>query len=244
MPLRSILVVPADHAPALAQALESGADGVCLDLSQPFEAAGQADARANAFALLRAAKAKARRPRLYVRVNDLDTALIDADLDAIMPGAPDGIVLRCANGAALQHLGVLLAVKEAQYGLADGSTRVIAVAAASPGAIFAMGSFTGASRRLAGLAWSARDLATALGAEIRRDASGSYTAPYALARTLTLCAARSAGVPAFDALASNGDDGPGLRLDCEAARRDGFDGKLAADRDQVAIVNAVFGGAG
>ena len=46
---------------------------------------------------------------------------------------------------------------------------------------------------------------------------------------------------AIDAIAANVSTGPGLRIDCEAARRDGFDGKLAADRDQVAIINAVFG---
>ena len=34
----------------------------------------------------------ARRPRLIVRVNALSTGLTEADLDAIMPGAPDAII--------------------------------------------------------------------------------------------------------------------------------------------------------
>jgi citrate lyase subunit beta/citryl-CoA lyase len=243
--MRSILVVPADNEPKLSCAFASGADVVCLDIAVQVGAADKARARGNACDLLLAAQAMAGRPRLYVRVSGLDAELVEAELDAIMPGAPDGIVLpRCLDGRAVQHLGAILAVKEAQCGRPDGLTRIIAEAAATVGSIFAMGSFTGASRRLAGLAWSAEDLAAAIGAEISRDANGAYTAPYVLARGLTLCAARAAGVLAIDAIAANSSDGPGLRLDCEAARRDGFDGKLAADRDQVEIINAVFGRAG
>jgi citrate lyase subunit beta/citryl-CoA lyase len=239
--LRSILVVPAHDAPRLAACIQSGADAVCLDLANP-DGATRSRARRNACEMLLAVRTLARRPRLYVRVNGLDTAHIEADVDAAMPGAPDGVVLpECLSGQSLQHLGAMLAVREARCGLADGSTRIIGMAAATAASIFAMGSFAGASRRLAALTWSAADLAAALGAEISRDANGCYTAPFVLARSLTLCAARAAGVLAIDGLATDFSGGPGLRLECEAARRDGFDAKLAADQDQVEIINSVFG---
>ncbi len=242
--MRSILVVPADNERGLATAIHSDADGVCLDLTDAADDAGKFRARKNACDLLDASRTMAGRPRLYVRIHGLDAERIEADLDAVMRGAPDGVMLpACRNGQALQHLGAMLAVKEAQCGLPDGSTRIVAIAAATAASIFAMGAFAGASRRLAGLAWSAADLAADLGAEMSRDANGAFTAPFFLARSLTLCAARAAGVWAIDAIAAECPGGPGLRLDCEAARRDGFDGKLAADPAQVAIINAIFGSA-
>jgi citrate lyase subunit beta/citryl-CoA lyase len=239
--MRSLLFVSADDDAKLAEALDSGADGLCLDLADRVLAADKARARKNAGDLLYAAKAKARCPSLYVRVDGLDTAQIDADLDAVMSFAPDGVVpTGRLNGQALQHLGALLAVKEARCGLPDGSTRIIAGVGDAAASIFDMGSFAGASRRLAALFWSADALSAALGAERSRASDGLYTAPYVLARSLTLYAARAIDALAIDAACPRAPEGVGLRLECEAARRDGFDGKLALDRDQVEIINAVF----
>jgi citrate lyase subunit beta / citryl-CoA lyase len=239
-PMRSLLLVRAADERELSWAMASGADALCLDLADR-DAGANARARQNAGDLLSATRSKARRPNLYVRINALDAEPIEGDLAAVMPGAPDGIVLsgcRCAQ--ALQHLGAMLAVKEAEGGLPDGSTRIIAGVGDTAASIFSMGSFAGASRRLAALFWSADELATGLGAQTSRGADGLYTAPFMLARSHTLCAARAAGALAIDAAYARSAAGAGLRLDCEAARRDGFDGKLAIDRDQVEIINAAF----
>ncbi len=239
--MRSLFFVSSIDEAKLAAALESGADGLCLDVADRILAADKARARENAGDLLQSAKAMARRPLLYVRVAGLDTAQIDADLDSVMPFAPDGIVpTGPLNGQALQHLGGLLAVKEARCGLPDGSTQIIAGVGEAAASLLDMGSFAGASRRLAALFWSADALSAALGAERNRTSDGLYTSPYVLARSLTLVAARAADILAIDAACPRSPEGLGLRLACEAARRDGFDGKLALDRDQVAIINAVF----
>ena len=71
---------------------------------------------------------RAARP-LFVRVNGLTTGLIDADLDGVMASGPDGIVLpKTEGGSDVSHLGAKLAVHEAVHGLADGSTRILAIA--------------------------------------------------------------------------------------------------------------------
>jgi citrate lyase subunit beta/citryl-CoA lyase len=239
--MRSLLFVSAIDDAKLAAALESGADGLCLDLAGRILAVDKAQARKNAGDRLQAARAKTRRPLLYVRVAGLDTAQIDADLDAVMPFAPDGVVpTGPMNGQALQHLGALLAVKEARCGLPDGSTQIIAGIGDAAASLLDMGSFAGANRRLAALFWNADALSAALGAEQNRASDGLYTSPYVLARSLTLYAARAADSLAIDAACPRSPEGLGLRLECEAARRGGFDGKLALDRDQVAIINAVF----
>jgi citrate lyase subunit beta/citryl-CoA lyase len=232
--MRSLLLLPADDEAKLDEALDSRADGVCLDYTD-------AGAREKICAWIAAAKSRTPRPLIFVRVNALDTALIDADLDAIMPEGPDGVVLpKCPGGVALQHLGAKLAVKEAECGFPDGFTRILAMAAGAAASIFNMGSYAGASRRLEGLLWSAENLAAPLGSKTSRDPDGPYAAPYVLARSLTLCAARAAGVLAIDSACAEARDSSALRLECEAARRDGFDGKLALNREQVDIINAVF----
>ena len=181
------------------------------------------------------------RPRLYVRVNGLNSGLTEADLHVVMQAPPDGILLpKSVNGASLQHLGALLAVKEAEHDLADGATRIMAIVTETPAAIFNMGSYAGASQRLEGLTWGAEDLAAALGAETNRGTDGGYTLPVLLARSLTLFAAASAGALAIDAVHGKFRDLAGLRLECEVAKRDGFAGKMAIHPAQIEIINEIF----
>jgi citrate lyase subunit beta / citryl-CoA lyase len=96
------------------------------------------------------------------------------------------------------------------------------------------------SARLIGLAWDAEALRTDIGAETCRDESGARAGPWRLARDLTLLAATAAGVAAIDAVSAAIRDPENLRAEALAARRDGFAAKLAANPEQVAIVNEVF----
>jgi len=87
----------------------------------------------------------------------LKSGLTEADLATVMLAPPDGILLpKSVNGASLQHLGALLAVKEAEHELADGATKIMAIVTETPAAIFNLGSYAGASHRLEGLTWAPR----------------------------------------------------------------------------------------
>jgi citrate lyase subunit beta/citryl-CoA lyase len=239
--MRSLLFVPGDDEKKLAKALASEADALIVDLEDSVAAPAKATARAIAAAFLAEARARAKRARLYVRVNGLDSGLVPADLDAVMASAPDGIVLpKCGNGADVQRLAAKLAVREAEHALADGATGVLAIATESARALFGFASYRAASARLVGLAWGAEDLSADLGAETNRLPGGTYAAPYALARTLTLVGAVAAEVAPIDAAFTNFRDLEGLRAEAEAARRDGFTAKLAIHPAQIAIINAVF----
>jgi citrate lyase subunit beta/citryl-CoA lyase len=239
--VRSLLFVPADSERKLDRALSCDADVVLVDLEDSVTAAIKPKAREMARAFLAQARRIEPRPLLYVRVNRLDTADLDADLMAVMETAPDGIVLpKCSRGPDIQHLGTKLAVQEAYNDLAAGSTRILALVTETAASLFAMGTYAGSSPRLSGLAWGAEDLSADLGAETNRAPDGSLTAPFALARTLTLLAAAAAKVPAIDGIHADFRDLEGLRAACELARRDGFTGKLAIHPAQVAIVNAAF----
>jgi citrate lyase subunit beta/citryl-CoA lyase len=239
--MRSLLFIPADSDKKLAKGFASGADCLILDLEDSVAPEAKQKAREQAVAFLADAVPGSPRPRLYVRVNGLKSGLTEADLGAIMWAPPDGVLLpKCLNGAAIQHLGAMLAVKEAEHDRADGATRIIALVTETAASIFNMGTYAGASQRLEGLTWGAEDLATCLGAETNRGAGGGYSFPYLLARSLTLFAAASAGALAIDAVNRKFRDLAGLRRECEVAKRDGFAGKMAIHPAQIAIINEIF----
>jgi citrate lyase subunit beta/citryl-CoA lyase len=239
--VRSALFVPGDDEKKLAKALGCGADALIIDLEDSVAPAAKERARRVAAEFIAAQVALPGRPRLFLRVNPLDSGLTDADLDAAMPAAPEGILLpKSLNGASVQQLGVKLAVREALFGLADGATRIIAIATESARALFGMESYRGCSARLHGLTWGGEDLSADLGAEGNRLPDGAYSGPYALARNLTLLAATAARVAPIDAVFTNFRDSDGLRAEATAARRDGFWAKMAIHPAQVAIINEVF----
>jgi len=239
--MRSLLFIPADSEKKLAKGFASGAHCLILDLEDSVALEAKQKARDQAYAFLADAVPRSPRPRLYVRVNGLKSGLTQADLGAVMRAPPDGILLpKCLNGAAVQHLGAMLAVKEAEHNLANGATRIMAIVTETPASIFDMGTYAGASQRLEGLTWGAEDLAACLGAETNRGVGGGYSFPYLLARSLTLLAAASAGALAIDAVHRKFRDLAGLRLECEVAKRDGFAGKMAIHPAQIEIINEIF----
>jgi citrate lyase subunit beta / citryl-CoA lyase len=236
--MRSFLIAPADEK-RLAEALASGAGAVIVDLALAAPEK-RAAARAAAARFLKQARARDGAPALVIGVNALDSGETDADLDAVMGSAPDAILLPGSLGAAsVQQLSAKLAVREADFAVPDGATRIIAVADTARG-VLNMASYRGSSRRLAGLAWSAASLRADIGAEVDRDPSGAYAGAFRLARELTLLAAAAASVAAIDAAFAAVADKGGLRAEAAAARRDGFSAKLAIDPAQPRIINEAF----
>src|SRR5262249_14263043 len=239
--MRSLLFVPADSPGKLAKALGCGTDALILDLEDSVAPERKEAARAGAAAFLAQTVPVLGRPRLIVRVNGLATSLIDADLDAVVPAHPDAIMLpKAEGGASVVHADAKLCAREALNGLAEGAIRIVAIATETAPALFAAGTYRGASPRLAALTWGAEDLATELGAEANRDARGGFLDPYRLARTLCIAAAAAADVPALDTVYVDFRNDAGLRCECEEARRDGFTGKMAIHPGQVATINDVF----
>jgi citrate lyase subunit beta/citryl-CoA lyase len=239
--MRSLLFVPGDSPRKQQKGLASGADALILDLEDSVALDAKPQAREITRAFLDEVRALPRRPRLIVRVNALSTGLTEADLDAVMPGAPDAIMLpKSESGSDAGHLAAKIAVREAESDLPDGGTRIIPIATETGKGIFGLGSYAGATHRLEALTWGAEDLSADLGAETNRLPDGHYTDPYRLARALTLFAASAAQVDAIDTVFTAFRDAESFRAECLAARRDGFTGKMAIHPDQVAPINEIF----
>ncbi len=239
--MRSLLFVPGDSEKKFAKAMQCGADALILDLEDSVAASAKEGARQTVRAAIGQARAENRRPLIYVRVNPLDSGLIEGDLDVVIPVQPDGIMLPKARGGQdIMHVSTKLAVREAESDLPDGAIAILPIATESAAALFHMGSYAGASRRLSGLTWGAEDLSADIGSSRTRFGDGSYTDPYRLARALALFAAVASEVQPIDTVFTNFRDRAGLVAECEAAQRDGFTGKLAIHPDQVETINAAF----
>jgi citrate lyase subunit beta/citryl-CoA lyase len=239
--MRSFLFVPANGGPKLDKAMASGADAVIIDLEDSITPERKPQARAAAVEFLKAAGPAKQRPRLLVRINGLDTGVTDADLGAIVAGKPDAVVFpKAEGGASVVHLDAKLTAQEAIAGVPEGQIKILAQAVESAAGLFSAGNFRNASPRLIGLTWGPEDLSAELGAEANRDASGELTEPYRLARSVCLYAAAAAKLPAIETVYVDFRNSEGLRRDTEAARRDGFTGRLAIHPAQVQVINDVF----
>jgi citrate lyase subunit beta/citryl-CoA lyase len=235
--MRSLLFVPGNSAKMMAKAASSGADVLIFDL----EDAVHPDAKPAARQLVAETLANSAGGRLsrYVRVNALDSAWCQGDLEAVLPAGPDGVMLPKLTGP--EDLHVLSGLIERwELPARRDLTRIIPVCTETPAATLSLAARSWSHPRLAGLLWGAEDLSAAVGATTNRDEHGRYTAPFALARSLCLLAARAAGVVPIDAVFTDFRDSDGLARETDAARRDGFSAKAAIHPAQVAIINQRF----
>jgi citrate lyase subunit beta/citryl-CoA lyase len=223
---RSWLFVPADSEKKIARALESDADALIFDLEDSVAPARKADARA----ILKALPARTGGPQWWVRINPLGSEHIKADLGLFASADFEGVVLPKAEGGA----------DVAQLAHRTGNLPVHAIVTETPASLFGMLSYRDPKSPLAAMSWGAEDLSAALGASSKYDADGELSLTYKLARSLCLAGAVSAGVQPVDGIFADFKDDKGLRVEAEAAAREGFTGKLAIHPDQVAIINTAF----
>lgn len=235
---RSFLFVPANDRRKLAKVLQSGADALLIDLEDSVAPDAKRAARKMAAQFLAAHIWNMRRPKLYIRVNDLSTGLTRDDLTAVLPERPDGIMLPKANSG-----GDIAALAAMMADITDGKAQrmgILAIATETPLALLQMQSFVGAHPQLKGLTWGSEDLSAALGATQTRDASGAFTEPFKLARNLCLFAAHAARVQAIDGIYADFKDQAGLAREAEEAARDGFTAKMAIHPAQIPVINSAF----
>lgn len=241
MLLRSMLFIPGDSEKKLAKADDIAADALILDLEDAVAGTLKEAGRALTAEFLKSHAPSARKSKLFVRINPLGSDAPLRDLAAVMPGKPDGIVLPKASGPeAVQMLGQLLAEHERRVGL-KYETVIVAISGETAAGVLATPSYgASVSPRLAGLSWGPWDLAADLGAASNTHESGAFDFTYKLAQSLTLLAAKAAGVQAIDTPHTDFKDEAKLLAACKDIRRQGWNGKLAIHPAQVAVIHEGF----
>jgi citrate lyase subunit beta / citryl-CoA lyase len=235
--MRTMLFVPGDSSRKFEKASQGNASALILDLEDSVVPDKKDEARGLTRTMLGGQRGG---QQLYVRVNALDTGMTLEDLAAVMPAAPDGIVLpKCRSGDDVRHLAMWLDAFEAAAGTKAGSTQIVVVATETAASVFGLGSYKDCSPRLAGMMWGAEDLAASLGAT-ENASGGKFHSPYLLARDMCLMGAAAAEVAAIDTVYTDIENLAGLELETRAARRDGFSAKALIHPKHVDIVNAAF----
>ncbi|MEN3929474.1 CoA ester lyase [Microvirga sp. W0021] len=235
--MRSFLFVPGDSLHKFTKARSGHADALILDLEDAVALDNKEAARKIVCEMLQTERND---QKLFVRVNALETEMTFADLAAVMPLKPDGIVLPKADGAdSIARLSYYLEPLEMAHNIPVGETKVIAIATESASAIFGLESYRRADKRLWGLMWGAEDLAASLGATTN-NIDGIHTEPFRLARNLCLMAAAAAEVVAIDTICPVIKDLSVVTAEAVAARRDGFAAKAVIHPSHIDVVNDTF----
>lgn len=223
---RSWLFAPADDEKKIGKAIDSDADAIIFDLEDSVVAARKAAARE----IVKTLPARSGGPQWWVRINPIGSEFHKDDLQLIGSADIHGIVLpKAESGADV----TLLAHR-------TGNIPVHAIVTETAASLFGMLSYRDPRSPLVAMSWGAEDLSAALGASSKYDESGELAFTYRLARSLCLAGAIAAGVQPVDGVFQDFRDQKGLRREAEAARRDGFTGKLAIHPAQVAVINAAF----
>jgi citrate lyase subunit beta/citryl-CoA lyase len=223
---RSWLFVPADSERKIAKALDSEADAIIFDLEDSVAPAQKATARD----ILKGLPKRSNGPEWWVRVNPLGSEFHKEDLKLIGSAYVHGIVLpKTESGADVTQLAHR-----------TGNIPIHAIVTETAASLFGLLSYRDPKSPLAAMSWGAEDLSAALGASSKYDQGGELSFTFRLARSLCLAGAVAAEVQPVDGVFADFKDQVGLKAEAEAARREGFTGKLAIHPAQVPVINAAF----
>lgn len=239
--MRSLLFIPGDSERKLSKALAARADGLILDLEDSVSPDRRPLGRRLVAEFIRSTLALPARPRIYVRINPLDSADAEADIAGVVPAGPDGIVQPKPNsGRDVQRLSIALGHAEQRAGLKDHSTRILPIVTETPASVLQLSTYIDTSSRVVGMSWGAEDLSAAVGSLSSRTPEHILSSPFRLVRDLCLLTAAAADVEPIDTVFVNFRDVDGLRREAREAARDGFTGKIAIHPDQIEPINEIF----
>lgn len=243
--MRSWLVAPADKESALAAVASAGADGVVLDLGRALGESAQVTARSAARAWIGAQRQQVLAHRHFtrwVRIPGLKSPHWREELDAVIDGQPEGIILSdVEHPDEVKQLASVLYELEERRGIPQGQTQIVPQLGTTARSVAAIAQF-GADlhQRVSGLTWDAAALARSLGARRTRNASGAWSDVMAHVRAQVLLAAHAQGLEALESPCREARDADVATRTAQAARADGFTGMLAIHPSQVQPINKAF----
>ena len=236
MLLRSLLFMPGDSEKILGKAEKVKADAVIFDLEDAVSLDNKEQARglvAEKLASLDSAASPAK--KYFVRVNALNTGLLEEDLSAVISNKLTGIMLpKTEEAADVQKADHMLKQLEEKNEIAAGSLGIILLFESARG-ILAAPRIISASDRVLAAALGGEDLSLDLNAVRTREGQELF-----YSRSRLVLAASAAQIPALDTVFTDFKDSEGLEQDSRTARRLGFTGKLAIHPGQLEIINQAF----
>jgi citrate lyase subunit beta/citryl-CoA lyase len=232
--LRSYLFVPAHREPLISKALATGADALIMDLEDacpPAEKANGRKAARKAMESLDWGRVKA-----TIRINGLDTALWQEDLEAVVCKQLYKIrVPKIETAEQVQRIDAVLGYLEALRGIPQRTVK-IGPALESPLGVLNALEIANASPRVTMMSCGGLDYFAQMHAERRPDAMESF---YARSHILHVC--HATGVRPVASVYFVVKDIEGLMKDSQWHQSMGFVGRLCIHPSHVETINTVFG---
>jgi len=229
-PRRSALYMPGSNPKAMAKARELPADAIILDLEDSVAPDAKPEARNRIVEVVKAGGFGDR--EVLIRVNGLHTPWGEADLEAAVAAAPDGVLLPKVDGpgTVMQAARLLRAAPENTRLWAMMETPMAMLSASSIAAIAA-----DSTSRLEALVLGLNDLAKETRGKLMPGRA-------AFTHWLATCvaAARAHGCDVLDGVYNDIKDLDGFREECRQGLEFGFDGKTLIHPSQIDICNEVF----
>jgi citrate lyase beta subunit len=230
---RAILYVPGDDLYKIQKAISLGVDCICMDLEDGVAANRKEQARINVSQALQTLKFGD--SERLVRINPVGSGLEVLDLEQVLPGRPDGVVVpKLENADQLRWVSAQIVKAEKSNDTTPGSMIIIAGVETARG-ILNLAEIIDADARLQALIFGAEDFASDLGAT--RTAEG-WEVFYARSALITHTAA--ANLQAIDQVYVDFNDTEGLIRDARQGVTMGFSGKQIIHPKQVIPVQEVF----
>lgn len=187
---RALLYMPGDDWRKISKAASLGVDCVCMDMEDGTAFSRKAEARQTIARALQ--ELSFGRSEKLVRINGVGSGLESADLWAVLPFHPDGIVLpKCESAEQLNWLDSEIEKAELRYGWPLRSVRVLAIVETALGILNLRQ--IASHPRLDALIFGGEDFAASVGATRSPEAQELLYARLAL---VTACAAY--GLQAID----------------------------------------------
>ena len=231
--IRSLLFIPAIQQRFIERGPNSGADALCLDMEDSVPSAEKQRARD----MLQEAIPTISRTGylLFVRVNGLNTGLMEEDLLSVVQPGLDGISLpKAVSGDYVKRVDAYLTILEKQRGMSVGQVKLIPWIESAIAVSKALEICT-SSPRLIGASFGAEDFAIDMG--IERTPEGKETD---WAKSAVAVACRAAGVQPVDTPTMDFRDSSRLESDSIRSKSMGYRGKYCIHPDQVSLVNRLF----
>lgn len=229
---RTMMFVPGANAAMLRDAPLFGADSVMFDLEDSVSLKEKDTSRALVHFALKTFDYSS--VETVVRVNGLDSCGA-LDIEAVVLAGVN--VIRLPKTETAQDIVDVEAVierVERENGIEVGRTRMMAAIESAEGVLNAR-EIAKASKRLIGIALGAEDYVTNM--KTRRYPDGQELF---FARSMTLHAARAAGIAAIDTVYSDVNNTEGFQNEVRIIKQLGFDGKSVINPRQIPLVNEIY----
>lgn len=230
---RALLYMPGDDMHKIEKAITLGVDCICMDIEDGVAYNRKEWARRTIVEALNTHDFG--RAERLVRINPVGSGLEQADLEAVLPARPDGLVLpKVGDAQYVQWVSGQIARVERENGWPEGGIVLLALIETARGVVN-LKDIAGSDPRLQALIFGAEDLAGDMGLVRTR---GGQEVLYA--RSATAIHAAAFGLQALDIVFMDLKNPVELRVESMQGAQMGYTGKQVIHPNQVSIVQEAF----